>query len=343
MRAAGRGGKPVTIKDIAKKANVSYATVSRALSGSQSIRSETRQRILEICEETGYTVNSVARSMVLRETRLLGLILPNIDNPYMSELAYHIERTARSRDYSIMLFNSAHDLKAEEQAFTLLLGRQVDGIMIFPARRESYQNIKKYLRKVPTVFVNENLQDKPESYVTVDNYLGARLGTEYLLELGHRQLLYFGRYQNSVTHILRARGFEETCIKNGITPQFLENTYNDTSIQIGYELAKELFEKPLEFTAMLAAADTLALGVMQAADELGLRIPQDFSLLGYDNIRYSELPKINLSTIEQPKRAIASVAVEMLLEKIQNDYEGYSHRILAPTLIKRSSCQPLDA
>ena len=341
MRASGRDGKPVTIKDIAKKANVSYATVSRALSGSQSIRSETRQRILEICEETGYTVNSVARAMVLRETKLLGLILPNIDNPYMSELAYHIERTARSRDYSIMLCNSAHELKAEEQAFTLLLGRQVDGIMLFPASRDSYQNLKKYLRKVPVVFVNENLMDKPESYVTVDNVLGARMGTEYLLELGHRNIMYFGRYNNSATHILRARGFEETCVKNGITPHFFENKYSDTSIQIGYELARELFSQPWNFTAMLAATDTLALGVMQAADELGIRIPQDFSLLGYDNIRYSELPKINLSTIEQPRRAIASIAVEMLLEKIQNDYEGYSHRIVAPTLIKRGSCQPL--
>lgn len=198
--------KKVTIKDIAKVANVSYATVSRALSGSPEIGEDTRERVLRICREMGYTVNYVARSMVMQHTHLLGLIVSNIDNPFMSELAYHIELRARERGYNLMLCNSLHDMEQEKQAFELLLGRQVDGVILLPSFTESYQNLKPLLSKVPTVFMSENLRDLPESYVAVDNARGVRIGTEYLYRLGHRDILYFGRRKGSMTHQLRAEG-----------------------------------------------------------------------------------------------------------------------------------------
>lgn len=341
MKATGReNNKPVTIKDVAREAGVSYATVSRALSDSPNIKEDTRLRILEVCEQMGYTANYVARSMVKRETRLIGVILPNVDNPFMSEIAYHIECDAREKDYTIMLCNSSYDLAVEERAFTLLLGRQVDGIILLPAGRESYTNLKKYTDKVPTVYVNENLMELPESYVTVDNYQGTRMGTEYLLSLGHRRILYFGRSCETAAHTQRAQGYQDVCLENGIEPMVCDRSAYSTTIEIGYALAKELFCTRHDFTAMFASTDTLALGVLQAADELGIRIPEDVSLLGFDNIRYTELPKINLSTVEQPKQAMASVALEILIQKLQSDYEAYSHRILRPTLIKRGSCLP---
>lgn len=338
MKSNGRE-RAITIKDIAREANVSYATVSRALSGNQNIREDTRQRILEISEKMGYTANAAARSMVMRETRLLGILLPNIDNPFMSELAYHMECYARARGYTLMLCNTSHDVSAEENAFLMLLGRQVDGIIIFPSSADSYYLLEKYFDKVPTVFVNENLVDAPQSYVAVDNYKGTRMGTEYLLSLGHRHIVYLGRRQTSTTHQLRAQGYVDVCKENDITPLFVDSPSDDTTIEIGYSLALPLFQNPRGFTAIFANADTLALGVLQAADECGVQIPDDCSLLGFDNIRYSELPKINLTTIEQPKEAMAMIATDMLLEKIQNEYEAYSHRILAPTLIERSSCK----
>lgn len=341
MKINGRERKRVTIKDVAKVANVSFATVSRALSGSPSISADTRQHVQTISEQMGYTANYVARSMVMRETRLLGIVLPSIDNPFMSELAYHMECYARERDYTVMLCNSSHDLRAEKNAFALLLGRQVDGIVIFPAGRDSYQSLKQHMDKVPTVFVNENLLDAPQSYVAVDNYQGTRIGAKYLLELGHRRVLYLGRRLSSTTHALRAQGYEDVCRENGIEPMFVDATTDETSIEIGYEMALPLFQQPLAFTAIFANTDAFALGVLQAADECGIRVPEDISLLGFDNIRYAELPKIKLTTIEQPKAAMANIAMEMLIGKIQNDYEAYSHRILAPTLIKRSSCMPV--
>ncbi len=331
--------KNVTIKDIAKVAGISYATVSRALSGSSEIGEETRERVLRICREMGYTTNYVARSMVMRRTKIIGLIVANIDNPFMSELAYHIEIRAREQGYNLMLCNSSHDLELERQVFSLLVGRQVDGIILVPANSESYENLKPYISKVPTVFMSENLRDLPESYISVDNYRGTRMGTEYLYALGHREILYFGRRKNSVTHQLRAEGYVDACREFSMEPSFCNSGFSSSSIQTGCQLARHLFQKPLRQTAIFAATDSLALGVMEAAEEVGIRIPEDLSLLGFDNIMYSDLPKINLTTIEQPKKTMASMAVDVLLEKIGDASAGYSHRILTPSLIERGTCR----
>ena len=330
--------KNVTIKDVAKAAGVSYSTVSRALSGSPEISTDTRERILQVCKEMNYTANTVARSMVMKSTKLLGLILPDVNNPFMSELAYHIDRQARARGYNIILCNSSRDPEQERELFELMIGRQVDGVILFPTGPESYQSLALYLRRMPTVFAGENLREMPESYVSVDNYRGAHIGVEYLYNLGHRDILYFGRRRGSTTHQLRAEGYAAACHDLGLTPQYCNNTFSATSIKYGYQLAKQLFAQERRFTAIFAATDTNALGVMQAAEEDGIRIPDDISLLGFDNIRDSGLPRINLTTIEQPKKMLASVVVDSLLDKIQNELSGYTHRILMPTLVERASC-----
>ena len=331
--------KNVTIKDVAKAAGVSYSTVSRALSGSPEISEETRGRILDICKEMHYAPNTVARSMVMTSTKLLGLILPGINNPFMSELSYHIDRQARARGYNIILCNSSRDIEQERELFELMIGRQVDGVILLPAGPESYDSLQPFFSRLPTVFVGENLRDAQESYVSVDNFRGTYMGVEYLYRLGHRDILYFGKRQGSITHQLRSEGYAAACQDLGLTPQFCNNTFPGTSIKYGYQLAKQLLVQERRFTAVFASTDTNALGIMQAAEEMGLRIPQDFSLLGFDNIRDSGLPRIELTTIEQPMKMLASVAVHTLLEKVQNELAGYTHRILTPTLIERSSCR----
>lgn len=333
--------KNVTIKDVAKAAGVSYSTVSRALSGSPEISADTRARILQVCKEMNYTANTVARSMVMKSTKLLGLILTGVNNPFMSELAYHIDRQARARGYNIILCNSSRDLEQERELFELMIGRQVDGVILFPSEPESYEQLKPLLSRIPTVFIGENLRDASVSYVSVDNFQGAYSGVEYLYRLGHRDILYFGRRRGSTTHQLRAEGYAAACHDLGLNPQYCNNIFPQTSIKYGYQLAKQLFSQEMKFSAIFAATDTNALGIMQAAEENGIRIPEDISLLGFDNIRDSGLPRINLTTIEQPKKMLASVAVDSLLDKIQNELEGYSHRILTTTLVERSSCAPI--
>ena len=330
--------KNVTLKDVAKAAGVSYATVSRALSGSSQIGSETRERVLKLCDEMGYTTNFVARSMVTKRTNLIGLVVPSVDNQFMSELAYHAEVSARSHGYNIMLCDSGPDLRQEKTVVKLLLGRQVDGILIIPQSSRSYESLKPYLDQTPTVFLSENLRDQPQSYVAVDNSRGTYLGTQYLYELGHRDILYFGQRQ-STTHQLRAEGYLKACQELGLAPRYFNSEYTQSSIQGGYQLAKELFQKPLDYTAIFASTDSNALGILTAADELGIDIPGRLSLIGFDNISATALSRIDLTTIDQPKKAMAVQAVDMLRDKIEHGTQGYVHQILLPTLIRRGTCK----
>ena len=330
--------KNVTLKDVAKAAGVSYATVSRALSGSSQIGSETRERVLKLCDDMGYTTNFVARSMVTKRTNLIGLVVPSVDNQFMSELAYHAEVSARSHGYNIMLCDSGPDLRQEKTVVKLLLGRQVDGILIVPQSSRSYESLKPYLDQTPTVFLSENLRDQPQSYVSVDNSRGTYLGTQYLYELGHRDILYFGQRQ-STTHQLRAEGYLKACQELGLAPRYFNSEYTRSSIQGGYQLAKELFQKPLDYTAIFASTDSNALGVLTAADELGIDIPGRLSLIGFDNISATALSRIDLTTIDQPKKAMAVQAVDMLRDKIEHGTQGYVHQILLPTLIRRGTCK----
>ena len=329
----------ITLKDIAKVANVSYSTVSRALSGSPEIGEATRQRILEICRDMGYTADYVARSMVTGSTNTIGLILTNVNNPFMSELAAYVEQFARVAGFDIMLCSSAHSLEQEQQVFRLLLGRRVDGIIIVPAGQGSYASLEKYIGQVPTVFISGNSRDMPVSYVSVDNHEGILLGMDYLISLGHRDILYFGRRPSSLTHSMRVEGYLASCGKHGLTPQFKDNPSSFTSIDNGYGLAREMFEqRPLKFTAVFASSDTNALGIIKAADEAGIRIPEDLSVLGFDNISYADLPKIELSTIEQPKEAMAARAVDELISRIRGKTGDPLQLVLPPKLIKRKSC-----
>ena len=330
----------ITIKDIAKVANVSYATVSRALSGISGVSEKTRSRVLKICEELGYTPNYMARSMVTKATNIIGLIVPDISNPFMSEMAFNIEQFARESGYHIMLCNSVNDVEQENKVFKLLMGRKVDGILLFPTSAYSYNELETYLDKLPVIFVSENLSDFPASYITVDNLQGAAIGTEYLYSLGHRNILYFGR---RVNHKLRYDGYASVCKKYGLTPHFFDSPYPADAIQHGYDMAKELFKAnaKLPYTAIFASTDSNALGLLKAAEEVGIRIPEDISLLGFDNIPYSGLPKIMLSTVEQPYKLMATAAVDMLIDKISHPDFGYSHKILSPKLVVRNSCQEL--
>lgn len=333
--------KSVTLKDVAKAAGVSYATVSRALSGSPQIGSETRERIIKLCDEMGYTTNYVARSMVMKKTDLIGLVVPSIENQFMSELAYYAEMSARSHGYNIMLCNSGPDLKQEKTVVKLLLGRQVDGILIVPQSSRTYENIRAYTDQVPTVFLGENLRDQPQSYVTVDNSRGTYIGTKYLYDLGHRDILYFGR-RHSTTHQLRAEGYMKACQEFGLQQRFYNSEFSRSSINNGYQMAKDLFSRPIDYSAIFASTDSNALGILKAADEMRIDIPGRLSLIGFDNIPSTGLPRIDLTTIEQPKRDMAIQAVDMLRDKIENGTQGYVHQILLPSLIKRGTCQDLD-
>ncbi|MDL2258423.1 LacI family transcriptional regulator [Eubacteriales bacterium OttesenSCG-928-K08] len=333
--------KRVTLKDIANVANVSFTTVSRALAGNPEINEETRKHILQISRDMGYVGSKGSRRSDAISGKTIGLLVNNIRSPFTAEVAFHIEQHAWAQGYTLLMSHTVGKRQMHGEVYRILFEKAVDGIISMPAHEMVYDDIKHYLAQVPTVFINEDLQGRSESYVTIDNYKGSYIGTEYLLSLGHKKIIYCGRASTKVSRQLRLKGYIEACEAYGCTPQHIEYPYGVDSTQCGYMMGKEIFTRPRDFTAIFAATDTTAFGLMRAAAEIGVRIPEDVSLIGFDNVDLSGMPGIALTTIDQPKEAIAGVAVNMLLEKIKYPAIESSHRLLNPSLVVRESCRQL--
>lgn len=332
----------VTIKDIAKAANVSFTTVSRALSGSQRISKERREEIVRLSEEMGYMPNHMARSMVVKETKTIGVIAANAGSPYTSEVIVHIEERAREKGYSIMLCNSCYSVDLEEKMFSLLLGKQVDGVIISPTSLSgSVPLLQRHIQRMPTVFLGQVADDETITSISADNFLGGEMGMQYLFDLGHKETIFLGCRSDSPSQIRRAEGYAQRCKALGLTPHYFNNPSRVNSISTGYELSCSLFREGCPYTAIFAATDIIALGILQAADEFGLRVPERLSVLGFDNISFAGLPRISLTTIDQPKASIGRYAVDMLIEKIQDPSLRHTKRVLATSIAERSTCAPV--
>ncbi len=329
-----------TIKDIATMAGVSYATVSRALSGSSEVSEATRERILTLCRNVGYTPNVIARSMIKKSTYSIGIILPDISNPFFSEIALHAENCANARGYNMFICNSQRDAEKEKSYFQLLASRQVDGIIFHPSSASYAQ--REYINRMPTVILGDNLGASAQNVVRVDNYMGAYIGTEYLIGHGHKDIVMLAVKRSSITHHIRFEGFAAAAQDGGARYRALDSPYSTSSIDHGYAIAKKFFSETENLpSAIFAITDAMALGVMKAADELGIKIPEELSLIGYDNILYTSLPRIMLTSVETPKKQMGEEAVNMLIDVIQQKEKQDQPReiVLQPTLIERQTCR----
>jgi len=335
----------ITIKDIARLAGVSYTTVSRALNNTSEINSETRARILEICRQEGYRTNLLARSLSSHRTNLIGLIIPDIASPFFSELYLNIETYALDLGYQVMLCNGQPGDGKIEELFEFLIGHRADGIILVSSINNAHDLFYKYSQTVPTVLLGDcvSLESNPVNIVSVDNALGGRMAAEYLYHLGHRKVLYMGRRPGSIIHERRYGGFVDAARELGLRVRVIDNPGSASTIESGYQLAKQVFLEGFEETAAFAAADAIAMGIMQSADEFGVSIPDQFSLLGFDNISYSALPNIRLTTLDQQKNRQAKATMDLLLDLIRHPDRGeYTRRLICPVLLERSSCRKVS-
>jgi len=329
----------ITIKEIAAMANVSYSTVSRAITGGKGVSDEVRDHIRQLCKEHGYRANTLARSMIKKRTNFLGIIIPDVTNPFYADIVLHLERYSRSKGYITMLCNSLYDDSQSEFLFDFLIGHQVDGIILASTKDSTCKWAEKFNDIIPIAYIGENPGGYTGNFINTDNIRGGMMACEYLHSLGHTDILYFGYRENSATHTKRFDGFKKAAQQLGIHLHTFNNPRDSSSIENGYILGQELFKQDRNYTAIFAATDTLALGLMQAADEKGIRIPEDVSVLGFDDISYDNLPKIQLTSIAQPKDLIAHSAVDILLEAINHDdHETFTTRALKPYLVERRSC-----
>lgn len=335
----------VTIKDVARLAGVSVTTVSRALNNAPEIHSETRERVLRICREQGYRANLLARSLSSSRSKLLGLVIPNMANPFHAALALNIELCAQEAGYQLMFCSSRRENGQLEDLFDFFYSQRVDGILFSSAGSEAYDLARRCLDKIPCILLGacapENSPFRANT-VSVDNYAGGRMAAEYLHGLGHRDVAYLGHRSGSTTHALRRQGFLSAAEELGMAVKTIPSPFPASTIESGYHLAREFLSGPFTQTAVFAVSDVMALGVMQVADELGVSIPDRLSLLGFDGIEYAALPNIRLTTLSQNPPRLAQAAVRLLLEHIENsDYGEYTRKLITPTVIQRATCRRL--
>lgn len=339
----------VTINDIARITGLSRSTVSRALiEPPVDINPETRAYILSVCEREGYQANSLARSLVSHRSHVLGLVLPDVTNPYYAELALHLDACADARGYSLMLCNTQCEAQRTEKLLDFLAGRQVDGAILAGSAHSARRSIAQRADRLPIVLLGVPAGDAeaPDSArinaVSADHFSGGCMGAAHLYELGHRDILFFGLRPGSLSQQQRYQGYLSVMRAHGLSPRVLESPYPACSLQYGYQLAQELFRDGCPSTAIFATSDTMALGVVQAADEAGIRIPDDISLLGFDNSSYSILPDLALSTIDVHKRAQAEAAIDLLIGAIDSrEVVEITQQLIRPTLLARDSTRSI--
>ena len=333
----------VTIKDIARMAGVSVTTVSRAINNAPEISPETRERILELCQKEGYRTNLLARSLISSRSNVIGVVLPDISSPFHAALALHIETCTAQLGYQVMLCSGRPGKKGIDELFDFLISQRVDGILLASSSNGAPALLEKYQSAVPIVLLGAFVPPDASTRincVSTDNYVGGQMAARYLHGLGHRKVVYLGARRHSDTHLLRHRGFEDAASELGMEVSTVWNQENCSTTESGYQLAMEIFRKPFSQTAVFAASDLIALGAMQAADELGISIPGRLFLMGFDNIDYTALPKIRLTTISQRTEALAGSGVRLLMELIQQgDGMEFTQRLLTPVLIQRNTCR----
>jgi LacI family transcriptional regulator len=328
--------QPVSITDVAKAAGVSVSTVSRVLNDRADVASDTQERVLAVIDELGYTSNLAARSMRSRRKNLMGLVVPDIGFPYSIEIMKGINRAVAESTFDLLLYTTGDVRKAgaalHEQHYVSLYNSIADGVLIVASAAADFNT------EAPIVSIDPHGVDPSYPFVQATNYEGAREAMRYLLGLGHRRIAFITGRPEIDSGQRRLKGYRDALVEAGIPVDEELIALGDFSTAVGHRCARDLLSRPEPPTAVFAANDQSAIGVFQAAAELGVCIPEDCSVLGFDNI--PEARYMGLTTIDQFLEQMGYVAVQMLVQLI--DQEALEDRVYRmPTeLVIRSSCRP---
>ena len=325
-----------TIYDIARVVGVAKSTVANALSGKGTVSEATRQRILQAAHELGYRPNAVARSLYLHKTFTIALILPNIANPFYPEIAGAVENIAREHEYQVLLCNTHQNFDLGKQQMERFISRWVDGYIIMGSSLDIADITHYFQHGNPIVLCDWQENESPIGIpqVSVDFYRAGELAAKHLLELGHQHIAIIG---DEPQQTLRQEGFRAVLEKSGIalSPSMIQQ--GNSKLESGYAAAKKLLLLEPRPTAIFATTDWMALGAMDAVLDEGLRIPQDISIIGLDDIVVSAHIRPHLTTIAVPKLQLAKEATELLLNQFTDQQDSAVSRLVEPYIIVRQS------
>ncbi len=332
-----RSAEP-TIRDVARLAGVSVGTVSHVINGSRAVREDTRQRVERAIAVLGYRPNRLARALVRQRTGMIGMIIPDVTNPFFAELLRGAEDALVEFGYEVIFGNSDNQPAKEQAYLNAFRERRVDAVILTPVANAESAMLQALAREVPLILVDRLLPDWEGDYVVCDNRAGMWLAVEHLVKLGHQRIaLVNGNPLLSTGHERRA-GFLEAMAAHGLEPFAVSDGM--FTLESGYAQAMTLLQQRERPTAICAGNDLIALGVLAAARACGQSVPADLSLTGFDDIAYAELTSPGLTTIRQPTREIGAEAARAAIRRISG--ESPVCRIVMPVelVVRRSTAQP---
>jgi LacI family transcriptional regulator len=328
----------VTIKDVARAAGVSVATVSRVYNGSELVRQQTGQRVREVAQRLGYSPNAAARSLITSRTSTIGVLLPDLYGEFFSEVIRGIDQAAQRHGYHLLV-SSSHSARPEvEAAFRSMRGR-VDGLVVMWPEMDTETAVRNLPAGFPVVLLNSPVEAGAFDVIRIANFDGAYAMVRHFLDLGHRRIAIIRGVESNYDSEERLRGYHAALAEAGISPSAGYEVSGDFKEAAGFHATAELLRADPWPTAIFAANDAMAIGAMSALREAGLRVPDDVAIGGFDDIpmaRYLDPP---LSSVHVDISALGELATVRLISALQ-DKEHHERRedVLPTTLVLRRSC-----
>jgi DNA-binding LacI/PurR family transcriptional regulator len=335
-RGVGRAAHP-TILDVAARAGVSKSLVSLALRGDPRVRDEKRRAVLRAAKQLGYRPNAVARFLVRKKTNVIGVMLSDLHNLYFVEVVDGIESAASSAEYRALINTGGRLPDRESEALETLLQLRTDGVIlagtVLPTSR-----ILAAANSVPLVLVARTSRSSSVDSVANDDRAGAHLAVEHLVSLGHRRIAHVDGGDGAGAQA-RRRSFLEAMGGQGLATSavVVRGDYTEAGGASGIDLLLARGRPP---TAVFVANDLAAVGALHALERQGLRVPEEVSVVGYDNTALAAIGHISLTTIDQPRRRLGAMAVQLLLERLENGRQRARHVVLPPSLVVRGTTAP---
>ncbi len=332
----------VTIRDVARMAEVSEATVSRVMNGRDGVSEVLLERVNRAIETLHYKPNSVARALKNKSSKTLGLIIPSVENPVFAQLVSLIEKIAQRYGYSIILCSSEGNITNEERYIEFLIEKQVDGILFDATGNYSsvFEDLKAY--GMPTVVIGKRISDLTTSNISVSNYQGGRMACEHLIQTGCKRIAFLSSQHDSVTAIAdRFAGYRDALEQFGLPYDDSFVFRSGTSYQSAVEKTKEIIASATAFDAVFASNDVLAIGCMNTLIDCGKSVPDEISIIGYDDIPFSVMTRPRLSSVSNNIEQLANLSVKELLRIIYTHKDELKTRCMQPTLVLRETTKPI--
>ena len=329
-----------TMKDVAQLAGVSTATVSRALMNPEKVSVPPRQRVETAVLEAGYSPNTLARNLRRNESKTIITIVPDICDPYFAEIIRGIEDAAVENDYLVLLGDSGQQKKRESSFVNLVFTKQADGMLLlgtdhpFDVSKAEQKNLP------PMVMACEFAPELELPTVHIDNLTSAFEAVNYLAQLGHKRIAQISGPTSATLCQFRQQGYQQALRRAGVTMNPAYSTVGDFTFEAGAQAVRQLLALPEQPTAIFCHNDAMAIGAIQEAKKLGLRVPHDLSIVGFDDIQFAQYCDPPLTTISQPRYEIGRQAMLMMLDMLKGNDVQAGSRLLEAKLVVRGSTAP---